>query len=160
MEAMVAPFNKTSFCSDEVRSWFDNIINTIKVDQLKLETGLASKQEQHFYDTMIQGNGLEILSNLRTETIKHFIVSILSDFIKELNPCIDRISKLAFSYNAASVLCWAVIPDNAEDVEDALIIAKAKVDAKYAHDGFYVSLTILEKSDYLTVPKHYQSIIQ
>ena len=57
------------------------------------------------------------------------------------------------------MLCWAVIPDGDEALEDSLIIAKSKVDAKYVNEGFSVSLTILEESDKVNVPIHYQPVI-
>ena len=60
----------------------------------------------------------------------------------------------------SKILVWAVVDDNDEKTEDALIIAEAKVNGKYYEKGFYLNSTIIEKSDNLSVPPHYQKIIE
>ena len=56
----------------------------------------------------------------------------------------------------SKLLVWSEIEDNDEDMEDALLIAEAKVNGKYQKDGFYINSTIVEKSDNLSIPNHYQ----
>ena len=60
----------------------------------------------------------------------------------------------------ASVLVWAEIADDDELMEDQLRLAQAKINAQYSQYGFYLSSTIVEESDCMPIPSHYQPLFK
>lgn len=100
------------------------------------------------------------MSDIRESSSKFFIQSILKDYLQELKAHRRKPLKLAMALSDSKILVWAVINDNDEQTEDALLISEAKVNGKYYERGFYLNSTIVEKSDCLKTPPHYQTIIE
>lgn len=137
--------------------WFEALINTIKVDQLQLQTKTASKETTWLYTNIIEENHPEIFSNLRTASSHYFIAQLITTYIQELKNRNVTTSQLAFDLSDANVLVWAEISDTDEDSENGLILAEAKTNAEFSQHGFHISSTIVEKGDNLSVPSHYRS---
>ncbi|MEJ0105202.1 MAG: hypothetical protein WDO19_22755 [Bacteroidota bacterium] len=89
----------------------------------------------------------------------YYIANIINDYLKELKSYNSNPLKLAMGLSDSKILVWSVIKDNDDDTEDALLLAEAKVNGKYHQHGFYLNSTIIEESDKLPTPPHYQSII-
>ncbi len=89
----------------------------------------------------------------------YFISNIIRDYLQELKNHDSKPIKLAMGLSDSKILVWSVINDNDEQTEDTLLLAEAKVNGKYQSKGFYINSTILERSDSLETPPHYQSII-
>jgi hypothetical protein len=66
--------------------------------------------------------------------------------------------KLGLELSNSKVLVWAEIYDNDDETEKALILAQAKVNARYSKFGFAISSTIVEECDQLAVPNHYHNV--
>lgn len=138
--------------------WFDGIVSSLRSDQLQLQADIADSKKKQQYEVLIEGNPLKTLAMGRELTSKYFIGNIIKDFfalIPKENKLADR---LALSYSNSKVLVWAVINDDDEKTEDDLLISEAKINAKYHEYGFNISVTIIEKSDNIPIPKHYQTI--
>lgn len=67
--------------------------------------------------------------------------------------------KLALGLSESKILVWSEIKDDDEETEDALLLIEAKINGKYRPFGFYVNSTIIEESDRISIPPHYQTII-
>lgn len=147
--------NEQTHFADE---WFDDIIESIRIDQLALQTNTASDEKKDFYEKAIAGNPEEFMLGFRSKSAQHFISTLVVDFVNELLRRETRFTKLAFDYNQAKVLVWVEINDDDETSEDNLILSEAYINAKYAKKGFNLTLTILEKSDCLPVPAHYKEV--
>lgn len=160
METTLHQTTSSAFFNSELADqWFYDFVDTIKIDQVKLKAGVADRFQKNFYRDLIIGNELKLHSSVRDISRQFFIRNILVELSKQIKPYVKEVKKLAVSYSDSSVLCWAVIPDDREDLEDALIMAKAEIDAAYCDHGFTLSLTILEESDKVSTPPHYQSLI-
>ena len=135
--------------------WFDDFVATLRSHEVQLQTGVASSELQNFYETVFSGNADQIVHLGKNMAQKHFVARIIVDFmqnIKGLEPL-----KLAFNFNDSEVLVWAEVKDNDEFTERALLVAEAKVNAKYHPFGFDMETTIVEKQDGLAVPNHYKT---
>lgn len=87
---------------------------------------------------------------------QYFIQNMLVDYIHLLNQLDEKLHlKLAVSFHNSELLVWAEIEDDAEFIEGELIMAEAKINAKYHQHGFDMTTTIVEKCDMLAVPNHY-----
>jgi hypothetical protein len=87
------------------------------------------------------------------------IKSLVLDYLTRLKTLDRHPEKLALGLSDSKIMIWAEIEDDDEELEDQLLILEAKMNAIYNENGFYVNSTILEKSDRLPVPSHYQTII-
>ena len=147
------------FDQKAIHSWFENVVDHIRTDHLMYSTGAVTTETKKFYDDVIFGGGEQLFSNLRGASSKYYISQILKDYIDELKKLETKPLKLSMALSDSKILVWAEIEDEDEKTEDALLIAEAKVNGKYYQKGFYMTSTIIEKSDKLSVPQHYQSII-
>lgn len=145
-------------CTCDVDDWFDTFVAHLRADQVQLLTNLATKEKSEFYNLMMSGDMNRITHASRNMTSVQFIKSIIFEYIQELNSRQCRPANLAFNFSDAKVLVWAVISDNDEKTEDDLLMAEAKVNAKYHQYGFHISSTILEQSDNYPTPPHYKSM--
>jgi hypothetical protein len=143
----------------EAQLWFDGLIAQIRKDQLLLETNCAPKSKEDFYKNVIFGSSLELAGTSRKQSSQVFITHIVMEYIDELNARERKPLKLAINFSDASVLVWAVIKDDDEQTENALILSEAVINARYFKYGFHISSTILEESDNYPIPSHYQVLL-
>lgn len=136
--------------------WFDDFVSSIRVDQLALETGVANDAQKHFYETLIDGNIQDMMDTAIKTAQQYYIQNMLVDYIHLLKGFENApFLKLAVSFHNSELLVWAEIENDAEDIEGELIMAEAKINAKYHQHGFDMTTTIVEQCDMLPVPSHY-----
>jgi len=155
----MAELQKKEDLQDKVDIWFSAIIDHIKVDHFLMTTKSAPKETQNFYDNLIHGDGEEVVNTMREVSSKFYVSKIVNDYINELKLSGKIPLKLAMGLSDSKLLIWSEINDNDEEMENALLIAEAKVNAKYYKNGFFINSTIIESSDNIPIPPHYQSII-
>ena len=149
---------KTEDVSLNQDKWFEELIASIRVDQLQLDSGVASDSKKGFYQTMMEGNTLKLAQIGRETSTQQFVLNIVKDYFEEFKSRKIKPLHLGLELNDASILVWAEINDEDEQAERDLILAEAMINAKYSSYGFYISSTIVEKSDRLSVPSHYQKV--
>ncbi len=154
---------KTATTND---SWFNKFIKEtvhgIRVDELQLKTNTADEVKVKVYDSLQSGDTDAVIDTYRDLLFKHYVSTITKSYISEVMPLIvtNMPIKLAFRLTNSKILVWAEIKDDDESCENALIIAEAKINAKFSEKGFHISSTIVEESDRLTLPPHYADILQ
>lgn len=154
-EATENIITQSSYKQDQ---WFETMISSIKVDQLQLQTNTATKEKTRIYNNIIEGKHSEMFSDMRNISSQFFIEELVKEYISELSERNVSTSQLAFDLSDAKVLVWAEIEDLDEKSEDGLILAEARINARFSNFGFHISSTIIEKGDRLMVPPHYSSV--
>src|SRR5258705_3866166 len=155
----ISPIQPQGEKSDAINQWFGEFIDDIKTEHFLMSEGVAPKEKKKFYDDLISGNQTAVYSTVRVGSTMYFISNIIKDYLQELKTQNRLPNRLALGLSDSKILVWSEINDNDNDVEDALLIAEAKVNGKYHEYGFYLNSTIIEKSDNLSIPSHYQTII-
>jgi hypothetical protein len=143
----------------KIDTWFSSIIDHIKVDHLLMSTDTATNDKKEFYNDLMNGETERIMGRMRDDSTQFFISHILKDYIDELKAINKQPLKLAMGLSDSKLLVWSEIEDDDDEMEDALLIAEAKVNGKYIKNGFFINSTIIEKSDNLPIPPHYQTLI-
>lgn len=151
--------NNSELSTAELDSWFENFIDVVKADHFIMSSGVAPEETRNMYKALILNDEIELAKNSRKMSTMIFIKSLVKDYVTELTSQQNLPLKLALGLSDSKILVWSEINDDDEKTEDALLIAEAKVNGKYHDQGFYVNSTIIEKSDNLNVPPHYQKII-
>lgn len=152
--------NKFANNIDRLDSWFSNFIDQLKVDHFLLQTKTASKEKESFYKALMEGDDNAFIGRARHLSSELFIKMIIVDYLTELRSKSLKPLKLALGLTESKILVWSVVNDDDNETEDALLLAEAATNNKYFEHGFYISSTILEKSDDLPVPSHYLTIIE
>jgi hypothetical protein len=142
-----------------LKKWFDDLVSTIRKDQLLIETGTASKEVRTMYEFLSKADQDELHENIRTTNSHYFIKKLVLDYIHEVKLRGKNPEKLALQLSESRILVWAEIKDDDEETEDALLLAEAKINSKYNHVGFNISSTILEKSDNFKIPEQFSSAL-
>jgi len=158
MSQLKNPTPTAPFCDDDYASFFDGLISHFSVDKMMMQTDTAPEDTKQFYMAAMDPEGDDLHNYGRIASTRHFIGKIVSYYINQLSTYKKAPQKLAFDFSDAKVLVWAQIADNDEATEDALILSEAETNAKYADFGFYVSSTIVEESDKLSIPQHYHLV--
>ena len=137
--------------------WFDQLVATLRLHQIQLETETASPELREFYSVILSGNDdqMGLLNKMAAQ--RHFVGKIVYDYVRLLGKQQPR--KLAFDFNDSEVLVWAEINEDDEDMEGFLIMTEAKINAKYHDFGFDMTSMVVEVCDQLPVPNHYQVFI-
>lgn len=147
------------FNQDELDNWFENFIDDIKTDHMILSSGVADEEKKSLYKAIMNNDGLELAKTSRKLSSMVFIKALVQEYMKELSNQKNLPLKLALGLSDSKILVWSEIEDDNEEMEEALLVAEAKVNGKYYNQGFYINSTIIEASDNLNVPPHYQKII-
>lgn len=146
------------FC-DDYDTWFSHFISHIKADQIQLSSGIASKDKKEFYEELMSNNITKMFQRMDKE--KHRIITqdVILNYINEL--IINRktkVCKLAFDSKSSGLKIWAVIEDDDELAEKNLILAEAEANFFAQKYNYFLSTTIVEKSDNLNIPSQYQQL--
>jgi hypothetical protein len=157
--------HKPSISEDENKHefWFGEfltaITNQIKVDKSNLETGDATPETVAFYGNLIAGNNIELWSDARKSMSKGIAQQMVVSYFKLLSERKINFIKLALDLSLNKILVWAEINDNDEVAEMALIRVESIINATYAQQtGIELDSIIVEKSDNLPIPPHYQIV--
>lgn len=145
--------------NDLLDQWFSDMIDDLRVDHFMLQTDSATKEKKDLYNAFLLKDNNKIFSNMRSNSSQYFISSLVVDYLNELKAAGKNPLKLALGISDSKILVWSEIDDNDEEMENLLLITEAKVNGKYHPKGFYINSTIIEKSDNLNIPPHYQTII-
>ncbi len=151
--------NVTDTDTSQISKWFDEFIGQLRVDELMLTTGTAPKAKDELYKSLMANDLEKISFDNRRFSTQYFISKLLTDYLSALFKFNTMPQKLAFDLSDSKILVWAEINDDDEVTEDALIMAEAKANATYFGKGFFVNSTIVEKSDNISVPVHYNLFI-
>ena len=104
--------------------WFDdfleNINSTIRTHQLQIETGTANKEIKSLYESLKNGDIIE-LAKLNKETAdKLFIQEILKCYLINLEELEIKTNIIAFDVSDFELLVWAQINQNDDAMENNL----------------------------------------
>lgn len=140
--------------------WFSSIIDkiaeVIRCHELQLETNTAPDEVKRFYQAIKDNDVEELFHQNKLNAQKYFVKNIILEFafeIKDLN-----IMKWAIDFNDSKIFTWIVIKDDDEEIETSLLLSEAKINAKYHKYGFDIVSTIVEESDNLPIPNHYNLV--
>lgn len=137
--------------------WFDQLVSTLRMHQLQLETETASPAIREIYGTLLSGNDDEMARLNKITAQRHFVSKIIFEYIQLLGK--RRPRKLAFDFNDSDILVWAEIDDDDGGMERFLILTEAKINARYHDFGYDMTTMLVETSDESPVPNHYQVFI-
>jgi hypothetical protein len=137
--------------------WFDNFVATLRVHKMQLETYTASPEMREMYNVLFVGDTDNMALMSKNNAQRYFVSKMLVDYVGFINK--KSPLKLAFDFNDSNVLVWAEISDDDDVMERSLIMAEAKINAKYHEFGFDMTTTLVETRDYLSIPNHYQIFI-
>lgn len=150
--------HNVSNSTNKTQEWFDNVVNNLRYDQTLLENDLLEDEKTKVYKTMMSGNQDMIHSMAKDTSFAYFIMNMVNKYFKELIQTNKKPNKIALELSDSKVLVWAEIFDDDEEMEDALILAEAKLNAEYSKYGFNIASTIVEESDQLIIPAHYKEV--
>lgn len=142
-----------------INNFFEAVVDNIKTDHLLISEDIATAETKSFYNDIIFGDEVDVVSKVRETSSMFFIKGILKDYVTEIRNYNKLPLKLALGLSDSKIMVWCEINDGDDNTEDALLLAEAKVNAKYYKHGFYLNSTIIEKSDNLEIPPHYHKIV-
>jgi hypothetical protein len=156
----------TTTVSEDVNKhevWFTDFIkqitDKIKSDKKSLELGEASPETISLYSNLSSGNPLGFASDARNSVSNAIIQEIIVSYFNLIGEKKIAFTKLALDISTNKVLVWAEIEDNDEKSEMAIIRVESIINSIYSKKtGIDLDSIIVEKSDNLTVPSHYQEI--
>lgn len=140
---------------EQIDGWFAEFIHSIKVDKLALETSTASKETADLYLNAMSGNVREVVMAMRSMSSKYFIEQITMAFINEIVRRNVKPNRLAFSLTPSTILVWAEVKDDDQNIQDQLVLAEAKVNSEFRDAHFSLDVMVVEESDKIKVPLHY-----
>lgn len=144
---------------DPIDQWFSDFIDHLNVDHMLIKEKVATKEKTDYYNKLIFGGQEDLMSETRHLSTRFFLSKLIFEYVQELKTLNKMPEKLALGLSDSKVMVWAQISDDDESAEDALFLAEAKVNSNYHQKGFFINSTIVEKSDNLPVPPHYQPLI-
>ncbi|MFT5915081.1 MAG: hypothetical protein ACJAWV_004382 [Flammeovirgaceae bacterium] len=146
--------------SIKLSEMFDDMVARLRVDELALESGVASDEKKELYKSILENNQINLAQAAIDMGRVIIIPAMLNDFVITLKNSQISPKNLSVSFNQEKLLVWATVLAENEEMEDAVFIAEAKVNAKYHATGFHVSSTVVYDEDETNKPAHYQPIFE
>lgn len=156
---MLATTDSKKTLSENTKSWFDDMVSSLRVDQLLMEADSLEQKKKEVYDAMISGDQNFMHQYARNSSTAFFIQKIIESYFIALAENKAKPNRLGLDLSPSKVLVWAEIKNNDEATEDALILAAAKVNHDFSDYGFHISSTIVEEEDQLNIPNHYKQVL-
>jgi len=144
--------------TEKISSWFGDLINTIQLDQLMMETATAPKMVSDFYTAAMHGTNEDLMQSVRDTSTQAIAAKVITEYLQELMTQRSIPLKLAFDISPSTILVWAEILEDDDKLESQLILAEAKVNADNANLDFHINSMIVEASDNIDVPPHYKQV--
>jgi hypothetical protein len=138
--------------------WFSSMIHSLKTDKMLLDTDTASTQIKAFYDAIINDDVVAMGAQSKAAMNQLLTKQAVFTFFSHLLKSGHLPQRLAFDVAHSSLLVWAVVPDDDYDAEKALYLAQAAVNAELHQADYRVSATVVEVSDRLETPSHYEEV--
>ena len=139
--------------------WFDEIISGLRTDELLKNTGLLDKEKERMYNVFIENDTIKIAKYAQAQIHKDLTKLIIYSYLIETFNRGAKPKTLAFDYSSKGVLVWAVIKNDDEKTEDALILSEAKINYQLADKfDYHISTTIIEEEDNVSIPKQYKTL--
>ena len=66
------------------QQWFDELVQTLRVHEVQLETDTATEERKVFYDTLMSGNMDEISSMNKQSAQRYFVSRIINEYLNIL----------------------------------------------------------------------------
>jgi len=147
--------------NDSHESWFSDFIQKLNeavvADKSMLESGTAPKQTRDFYKSLIEGDNLATLSLVRKSTSQNLSREIIVSYLKQISHLIPFIQKIGLDMSDNKVHVWLEIGDADESTESQLIRAESFINGTLGYTiGILIDSTIVEASDQLIMPEHFQ----
>jgi hypothetical protein len=157
--AAITPVSTLTEKSADISKWFDELVSSIRVEEMQIVTGIAPKEKQDFWKPFLENNMLEIARKNRESSGMLIIPDLLANYFAGIKTRNIDLKSLSFQLSDSKILVWSVVKDDDEATMDQLFLLEAEINAKYGNFGFHVSTTILEESDNCTVPPQFNSVI-
>ncbi|MGB0929957.1 MAG: hypothetical protein ACPGVB_04230 [Chitinophagales bacterium] len=152
--AETIPIKQTS---NHQSKWFDDFIATIKSHELMLETDTASKELKDLYNAVFADDAMKVAVLSREISTMSIVKILVIEYLSHLGEATNKAISVSFSFSAERILVWVVIPNDREDVEDEFWIAQMKVNGEHGDKGVFISATIMEERDNVSLPSHYHT---
>ena len=142
----------------DISQWFDNLVNSIRLEELQLVSGVADKVKQDFWRPLLENNNLDIALRSREMSSRLIVPELISDYLIGLRERNINLISLSLQLSDSKLLVWVVVNDDDEASGDQLFLHEAMINSKYSYYGFHISTTIMEKSDDCSTPSQYHQI--
>ena len=113
------------------------------------------QSKRQFFTDMMDNEIMKVATSTRKMVSQLVISEMLRQYFTTLNQNVKVLKKLAFELSDSKILVWAEISEDDENIEDALLLAEAKVNGEFSKAGFRLLTTIVEDCDELKVPEDY-----
>lgn len=143
---------------DDTEAWFDNMVSNLRYDQTLIENEIIEEEKKKIYDALISGDHNFMHSYARQSSSAFFITNMVEAYFKELVKSKSKPKNLALELSDSKILVWAEIKEEDELMENALILAEAKINAFFSKYGFHISSTIVDETDGIKVPDQYKKV--
>ncbi|MGI4873423.1 MAG: hypothetical protein ACRYFX_19870 [Janthinobacterium lividum] len=139
--------------------WFSSIIHSLKTDKLLLDKNIAPTETKEFYDALINDDVITVGAKTKDAMNQLLTKQAVFTFITHLLKSGHLPQRLAFDVAHSSLLVWAVVADDDYESEKALYLAQAAVNTEFCRADYRVSATVVEVSDQLPTPSHYEEVL-
>jgi len=145
--------------TDSLATAFNEFVSSLTGELLQYEAGILDKDKEGFFRKLFTGDARKVaeMSNQNSSAIisKSLTIHYLTGLYGHLK---------SFDFSLAvhlvdhKVLVWASVPDDNEEIYDALFTAEAITNFEFKDSGFSISTTVIDESDNIAIPPQYLSI--
>ncbi len=143
--------------ADQRESWFSQLVHSIRVTEMQLNTSTLSDDETHIMESLIAGNNVPLMVDIEAKTREFFVRIALKRFIGLLSESKVGYNNLAFDIKGSTVIAWLEVADTDENAKDAIVTAEAKTNALMIEllSETRLCSTIVESRDKQKIPNHF-----
>jgi len=136
----------------------DTIMHHLDLDKTYFKIGIANEDQRKLYESFLPGNELQLLHGMRKQASAHLVFKALQGYFNQLSIRHAKPSDLFIHNNDSRIVIWAIIKDNDEATENALIMAEAHVNTDFSQYGLCLSSIINEESDKIAIAPHFKRV--
>lgn len=147
----------TSKGPESISEFLNEIIHKLQTDKLLNDTKTLDSEMLNFYTDLASGDTEKLLRMNKDAYLKQVYLRLIREYFSKLMQ-MDKPNSIGVNFKNSNMLIWAEISDENEILEDNLIRLQAETNAMFQDSGLNVNTTIVESSDHLKMPPHYEAI--
>lgn len=156
-ETIQQPYTRQE--NQDLSEWFNNIVAQLRAHELMINEGVASKEVKQFYNDLIRADFDTHIKNQMSFGHKHMIGITLKELFGGLGDTVKKVEKIGLHLGNNKIRVWAVIPDDADELDKNLILTVAGVNAKIEQTGYFIDLYTVEKSENVDMPNQFKEVL-
>lgn len=148
--------SKKEITTDDIHTFFDNLIETIEQDRREMLIGTASEEKAEMIEKFIRKDTQALVGDLWQSETNRMMQELFEKYINSLVQISAKPETLAFGFDRFepnTISVFAIVNDGDYAMVQKILSSEHAISPDYFNKGFKIKASVFQKSDKVDIPK-------